>query len=214
MLRALGLRHKSLVQMLVMQALSFAIPGIGIGLLIAFLIFWPVSNLISDLSSYSVSPALTTDAIILGIVLAKVSTILIISSQPLLLGVVLGLVLPLISNIAPIQRALSRTLRDSLDVYHQVFSETTVQMIKLENLGLDLWQIALAVVLVLIGFVVYYLIPLAFTFNNLPLFFGILNGILLGMVLGAAAVASTLQPLLEKLMLWLILWGPDTNLHS
>lgn len=126
----------------------------------------------------------------------------------------LGLVLPLVSNIAPIQRALSRTLRDSLDVYHQVFSETTVQMIKLENLGLDMWQIGLAIVLIVIGFVVYYLIPLAFTFNNLPLFFGILNGILLGMVLGAAAVASTLQPLLEKGALWLILWGPDRNFHA
>ncbi len=77
-----------------------------------------------------------------------------------------------------------------------------------------MWQVSLSVVLVVIGFVVYYLIPLSFTFNNLPLFFGILNAILLGMVLGTAAVATTLQPFLERQVLRALLWGPDSNLGT
>ena len=66
MLRALGLRHRSLIQMLIMQALSFSLPGIAIGLVIAFLLFWPVSRILSDQSSTDVRPVLTADALILG----------------------------------------------------------------------------------------------------------------------------------------------------
>ncbi len=54
----------------------------------------------------------------------------------LIMALVLGFGMPLIANIAPIRRALSKTLRDSLDLYHQTFNETTVQMIKLGECGL------------------------------------------------------------------------------
>ncbi len=53
-------------------------------------------------------------------------------------------------------------------------------MLKLEELGLEPWQTAIAILLVIIGFTVYYLVPYAFTFNDLVLFFSILNGILAG----------------------------------
>ena len=66
MLRALGLRHRSLIQMLIMQALSFSLPGIAIGLGLAFLLFWPVSEILSDQSSTTVRAVLTSDALILG----------------------------------------------------------------------------------------------------------------------------------------------------
>lgn len=55
--------------MLIMQALAFALPGIAIGLGIAFLLYYPVSRLMSDMSSTSVRPILTADAIILGMFL-------------------------------------------------------------------------------------------------------------------------------------------------
>lgn len=38
------------------------------------------------------------------------------------------------------KRALSRTLRDALDIYHQIQSEITVRIIKLEKMGLSPWQ--------------------------------------------------------------------------
>jgi hypothetical protein len=40
---------------------------------------------------------------------------------------------------------LSSTLRDSLDIYHHVVNEVTVQVQRLADLGLDLWQTALSV---------------------------------------------------------------------
>ena len=56
-------------------------------------------------------------------------------NSAIVLCVVIGIFMPLVSNIFPIQRALSRTLRDSLDVYHQSAAEVSVQTIRLENLG-------------------------------------------------------------------------------
>ena len=107
------------------------------------------------------------------------------------------------------QRALSRTLRDALDVYHQVQSETMVRIIKLESLGLSPWQVAASLMMIIFGFVVYYIIPYAFTFGDLRLFFTILILILLGMLLGLSLVGQTLQPHVEKLFLHLLMWGAD-----
>lgn len=79
-------------------------------------------------------------------------------------------------------------------------------MIKLAELGLEPWQTALSILLVVIGFVVYYVIPYSFIFQNLPLFFFILNGILLGMLFGLCMIAVVLQPVMEHLLLFVMLW--------
>lgn len=71
-------------------------------------------------------------------------------------------------------------MRDSLDVYHQTMNEASVTLTKLEDIGLSPWQTALAIMLTVIGFVVYYIVPYAFTFNNLALFLFIFTIILLG----------------------------------
>lgn len=73
--------------------------------------------------------------------------------------------MPVAANVLPISRALATTLRDSLDIYHKVVSDVTVRVLRLSALGLDLWQTALALLLVLFGFVTYYVIPYAFTFQ-------------------------------------------------
>jgi hypothetical protein len=63
-----------------------------------------------------------------------------------------------------------------------------------------------------LGFVVYYLIPLAFIYQEMSVFFYILNAILLGMLLGLCLVAVVLQPLLERIVLFCIVLGPDRRM--
>jgi hypothetical protein len=46
-----------------------------------------------------------------------------ISVGALILGIVLGLLLPLIANVLPIKRALGKNLRESLDMYHRSVNE-------------------------------------------------------------------------------------------
>ena len=194
MLRALGMRHRTLIQVLVTKALLFAIPGILLGLLIAYLLNMPVDASISDYAAIPHSSAFY--------------------QSPLLLAIAVGLIMPLVANIVPISRALSRTLRDSLDVYHHVVSEVTVRVIKLADLGLNLWQTALAVLMVVIGFVTFYVVPYSFIFVNYPLFLGILNGILLGMLLGLCIIAQAIQPMLERAVLRVMLSCCHRHLHA
>ncbi len=194
MLRALGFERNSLIGLLFVTAFFFTIPGIGLGLLGAWILFVPISLVFQLLTSASSDYALDWSAIVLG--------------------VVVGIVMPIVANIGPIRRALSRTLRDSLDVYHNVQEETNVKMVKLKSMGFSPWQIIVAIVMVVMGFLVYYLIPYAFTYNNFALFLGILQVILLSMVLGLCLVATTVQPIMERLVLWCLVWGPDAKLLS
>eukprot|EP01114_Cavostelium_apophysatum_P002845 TRINITY_DN1253_c0_g3_i1.p1 TRINITY_DN1253_c0_g3~~TRINITY_DN1253_c0_g3_i1.p1 ORF type:complete len:1241 (+),score=361.47 TRINITY_DN1253_c0_g3_i1:25-3723(+) len=191
MLRAMGMKQYILIQLLTLQSLSFSVPAILIGLFLSFLGFIPVAKIIAD---FSISP--------LDVRMGTTAA---------LLGVTLGLCMPLIAIVGPIRRALSHTLRDALDIYHQVQSETTVQIIKLEKMGLSPWQIAASVMMIAMGFVVYYVIPFAFTFQNLPLFFTVLILILLGMLLGLSLVGMTIQPYAERLAVYILLWGSDNR---
>jgi hypothetical protein len=55
-------------------------------------------------------------------------------STAIVLALTIGLVMPVVANIVPISRALSRTLRDSLDVYHQTVSDVTVKVMRVRAL--------------------------------------------------------------------------------
>ncbi|GAM21205.1 hypothetical protein SAMD00019534_043800 [Acytostelium subglobosum LB1] len=195
MLRAQGMRHYSLIILLLTQALYFSIPGILFGLLFGWVCFAIVAHFVYQFAILPVNLTYYTVAV--------------------LSGALMGFCLPILANIAPIQRALSRTLRDALDVYHQVKNETMVKIMKLEEVGFDPLQTVLSILSVVVGFTVYYLIPYSFTFMNMSLFFGILTGILLGMLFGLAMLAQALQSLLERFITFLMIWGPDRrNLYG
>jgi len=123
-----------------------------------------------------------------------------------------GIIMPLVADIEPIYRALSKSLRDALDLAHHTFSEVSIRMVRLEKLGLEPWQTSTALMLIVIGFVVYYVIPYSFTFGDFPLFFSILNFILLGMLLGLCITLFPLESRLEHLILWCVLWGKDRRM--
>jgi len=129
------------------------------GLLASYIIYIPIEYFISTF---------------IGIPMAAV-----IPSSALILGICLGIILPMIGMLVPIRRALTKTLRDSLDIYHNVVFETLVSIRRLENIGLSIKETLAALFMVIIGFIVYYIIPLSFTFNNWSLFFQLLTSILL-----------------------------------
>ena len=121
----------------------------------------------------------------------------------------IGVFMPMIANYGPISRALSRTLRDSLDKYHSTENEITVTIIALSEVGLAPWQVMLSVLMIAMGFIVYYMMPYSFIFQNIPLFLFLLTIILLGMLVGLSLVAQILQPLFEKGVSWLAMWGGE-----
>jgi hypothetical protein len=108
----------------------------------------------------------------------------------------MGLFLPLLANILPIQKALSKNLRSSLDLYHRAANELTVSMKRLENMGMSVPQLMLAILLVFLGILTYYFAPLSFLYRNYTLFFMILNLILIMMILGLSFLSLLTLPYL------------------
>jgi len=166
MLRALGLRTVSLVQLIILQSLIFSIPGVLIGVVIS-----AIMNVVIRLFIFTFSVSNYT---------------YIMSASAALLGVFLGLMMPLGSNIWAIKRALGKTIRDSLDIFHTGINDVMVKIVKLENFGVSPFEIILGITLVVMGIMTYYIAPAAFLFDRLDLFFFILNIILVGMIIGLA----------------------------
>lgn len=99
MLRALGFNKRNVMAAVLLQGLTFSIPGIILGISVSALLNWGVRDLIyyytDNTASYALSPA------------------------SVVMGLCLGFFIPLLSNILPIRNALGKNLRASLDLYHR-----------------------------------------------------------------------------------------------
>ena len=105
-------------------------------------------------------------------------------STAILLGVLTGILMPLVSNIIPIKRALGKALRDSLNLFHRVSNEVFVSVVKLEQMGMSAVGSLIGFMMVAMGLMAYYFAPMAFIFQNTALFLAILNIILIIMIIG------------------------------
>jgi hypothetical protein len=128
-----------------------------------------------------------------------------ISGGALILGSVLGLLLPFVANVLPIKRALGKNLRESLDMYHRSVNELQVSIKRLEEMGFSLNQMIVAVLLVMLGGITYYVGPLSWVYENYSLFFFVINFILIMMILGLSFVSILLLPFIQNLFLKLFL---------
>lgn len=197
MLRALGFFKQNLINLMVTQALFFGLPGMALGMIISYVANTLVSFILLDY--------------------AKVSQSYLVSGDAVALGVTIGIIMPIVSNILPIQRALSKNLRDSLNLYTRVINEVEVQILKLQSLGLSATQFLVATMLVVLGIISYYLAPYAIVYNNNQLFLLIMNAILILLVMGYAFFSNIGQPVLERLILKIIVrifYRPDRILES
>mmetsp|Transcript_17600 Transcript_17600/g.24277 ORF Transcript_17600/g.24277 Transcript_17600/m.24277 type:complete len:157 (+) Transcript_17600:1559-2029(+) len=118
MLRVLGFKNSSLVTLLLMQACFFAIPATALGFVMCFL--------------------LKNGAQVGLYVTAGISVPIPWTVRTVSLGIIMGIFVPLISNILPIKAALGTSLRNALDRFRPSVDEMEVQMIRMENLGISL----------------------------------------------------------------------------
>ena len=76
---------------------------------------------------------------------------------------------------------------------------------RLEDIGMSFNQFVFAILLTGIGFMTYYMIPLAFINQNMGLVFMLFCFILQLIVFGMTFLCTLVFPYLEKLLLWLTL---------
>ncbi|ORX53870.1 hypothetical protein BCR36DRAFT_348918 [Piromyces finnis] len=192
MLRSLGLHHSVLIIILFFQSLFFSIPGIILGVFFCKIIYIPVDYIISQYAETSINVSITPSALILGISI--------------------GFFIPVFGIVGLVKRALTKTLRDALDIYHHVVSEAQVKIQKLEDIGMSLSEMAISIIMVAIGFSVYYGIPTAYVSQNFSLFFRFLTLLLLIMILGETLLGQVINNILEKICVSLVIWGSNKKL--
>lgn len=185
MLRALGFNTRSIMITIIIQAFFFAIPGLLSGLAVAAVLNLGMRGVLYNLTNNSSTYGL--------------------SSGSLLVGTSIGILLPLFSNVVPIQRALGKNLRASLDMYHRSAGELAVSIKSLEEYGLSVSQLLMAIMLVVFGVLTYFVAPTSFLYGHFEIFFGILNALLLMMILGLTFIAVLLVPTVQKVFISIFL---------
>ena len=104
MLRSLGFNKLNIMVTIIFQGISFALPGLLIGIVLA-----------------AIANALSRHVLF---ILTRNTASYNLSSSSVWIGVAIGTFVPLISNIFPVRKALSQNLRNSLDLYNRGKSET------------------------------------------------------------------------------------------
>ncbi|KPA84075.1 permease-like protein [Leptomonas pyrrhocoris] len=193
MIRAQGMPRRQIVAILFMQTLVFTLPGTAAGVSLICAANALIERL---LANFTKAPARPGHVPIVAVVISMA----------------MGLVLPLVATYGPVKAALGSSLRDALDIYRQSYNEAHVKAIRLEEMGLRMWQILLGLFLVVAGFTVYYLMPLSFIFSNMMMFFVLLDLVLICMIAGLCMMMYVLQPPAEIIVLYLLLWGKETRL--
>ena len=186
MLRALGFKKLYLVEVISLKSISFSIPGLFLGTIIAISLNIMLREFIFLEALNALSYDLTTTSIILG--------------------VSFGLLTPLVANYLPIKASMSTNLRNSLDLSRNTAeSGLGIKIERLEEVGMSTNQLGLGITLVLIGTLTYYGVPLSFLNDNLFIGFVILSLILIMVIIGLTFMCTLLFNYLERLLLWITL---------
>ena len=107
-----------------------------------------------------------------------------LSNSSIAIGLFVGFIIPIGANILPIRQALGKNLRNSLDLNHRSTGELSVQITRLEEIGVEPSHLVMSVMLIILGIGCYYVAPVSFLYENFRLFFLCLQLLLLCMIIG------------------------------
>ena len=131
-----------------------------------------------------------------------------LTTSSIILGVVFGIFTPLFANYLPIKASMSNNLRNSLDLSRNNADDGIgIKIEKLEEVGMSFNQLGMGVLLVVIGTVTYYGVPLSFLNENLFVAFVILSLILIMVILGLTFMCTLIFNHVESLLLTILLYS-------
>lgn len=185
MLRALGFKSSHLISMITIQSFFYSIPGVVLGVAVAF-----TTNIFLRYFVY---------------VFAGNTSSFALSSTSLWIGILFGLIMPVLAILLPIKQALGKNLRTSLDLNHRANNEKSVSVQKLEDLGLSPNQTLVGVMLVILGFITYYCVPLTFYYQKTQWFLFIFDTLLVMIIIGLTFMSVLIFEFVEKGFLWCLM---------
>jgi len=185
MLRALGFNTDNIMVTIIMQAITFSVPGVISGLMLAGVFNYLLRDFLFTVTNNSSTYSLSINSVYIG--------------------VFIGTVLPLVSNIIPIKKALGKNLRNSLDMNHRASSEMIISVKNMSEMGLSPAQLVFSIMLIFGGIATYYVAPVAFLFGKFEIFFLIMNGVLIFMIIGLTFISILLFPALQNILIRMFL---------
>ena len=185
-MRLVGLTKKGFVGMILTQAAMFVMPAVILAFLSSFPIIYFLYKWLFETS--------------LGYVPSVIPSL-----GAFLSALFVGVLIPLLSSIVPIRRALSKNLTEALDVTRGKSSGILITFInnKARIVGPYLLYGSVACTF---GIAVYYFLPLSLLELNFGLILGIFFLILLGLLLGLVLVTVNLQRAIELLLMYVLLF--------
>lgn len=193
-MRLLGLNNCGFVSMILTQAVMFVIPSIICAYIGAYpaLYFIFKKLLKSDDSDLDVS-----------FVPGATATIE---------GVGIGLLIPALSAIIPIQRALSKSLSDSLNTARSTLKGTIV-IIESKTLKVVPF-IVFGLVCVTFGVIIYIVLPQALLAENLGLILDVFFFILGGLILGLTLLTANLRGFIEVITTYILFFWEKKSMRA
>jgi len=178
-IRMIGLSKTGIAQLIFVQALSFAVPAIILGLIASVPLLMYIGNILeSKLSTpIPISP----------------------SQSGIIWAVCIGLLIPIISSYYPLKEALKKNLNLALDLVH---SKTNAIQISLEfkGKGIPWTQITFGFLALVFGVMVHVMLPLSLLSLNIGLLLGMFFVILIGLIFGLTLLSLNFEHIMERLI--------------
>ena len=179
-LRMVGMKRRDVVQLVLVQAMMYAIPAVIIGLISAFGVWLFIKSILE--STLVLTLPTNLSGLSVGIAL------------------LLGVSVPIIASVAPITKATGLSLQESLDTRRSKIKVISYKLSRSDSSTISIEVVVLGSALTAFGFLIYYLFPLALLTTDILLLLWIFFGILLGMLFGLVLLTLNLEHLLERLL--------------
>ena len=128
-----------------------------------------------------------------------------LSIAMVMLGLLTGLVVPLVSNFHPIKKVLGTSLRNALDRFRQGVDEVMVEFVRAESLGVNYTQMAISLFVMASSVLTLYYIPRKALDTMVPALFFALNLLMICIVIGLVFVLQSFALKPSRLYIRLIL---------
>jgi len=191
-MRLVGLSSRGFVAMIFTQAVMFVIPSVIFAYICSYPALWAIFQKLFK-----------TNADQLSIVPGASATFLAIS---------VGLLIPTLSSIIPIQRALAKSLSDSLNTARNSLSGTVVII---EDRSIKVVPyIIFGLICVIFGVTIYIVLPQALLAEKLGLVLSIFFAVLGSLILGLTLLAANLRGFIETIVVYLLFFWEGKSMRA
>ncbi|KAJ8902495.1 hypothetical protein NDN08_006898 [Rhodosorus marinus] len=186
-MRVVGLRKIGVVELVWAQVLLVALPSWAIGLLLGQGVYYAAILFLQQSIGVRSGYALPGGAIAVACVL--------------------GLVVPFAAAILPVRRAISQAPAEAFAAQNRGNAPTaqTVQITR-QNSRLPPALLSVCIITVVLGFMMYYLFPLALVSLNITLLLVVFMFLLLAMLMGFSLLFTSLDRVFSWITFWVCFW--------